>query len=238
MKFWNFSKMKSILEVLKTVDFVDKFDGTIVFRTCDAEKGKVVLQLGTASAERALNVAKMVEDDVAAIDINMGCPKDFSLVIHCAISDFWYNNNHINVVWTKFFKNISRKEAWVQICWSTRNEQKAYYEHLWKMLKFLLLVKSGSTSFKYKAIHSSASIFLRKKIHRSFKLILLSEWWVGYWSLIDETMPKNNGNGEKLSIWKVQKSPRNSVKMAVCLETSHRWPTVFTHISNPKQRKF
>lgn len=43
------------------------------------EKGKVVLQLGTANAERALKVAKMVENDVAAIDINMGCPKDFSL---------------------------------------------------------------------------------------------------------------------------------------------------------------
>lgn len=62
-------------EVLKTVDFIDKFDGTIVFRTCAAEKGKVVLQLGTASAKRALDVAKMVENDVAAIDINMGCPK-------------------------------------------------------------------------------------------------------------------------------------------------------------------
>lgn len=43
------------------------------------EKGKVVLQLGTANAERALKVAKMVENDVAAIDINMGCPKEFSL---------------------------------------------------------------------------------------------------------------------------------------------------------------
>lgn len=54
-------------------------DGTIVFRTCAIEKGKVVLQLGTANAERALIVAKMVENDVTAIDINMGCPKEFSL---------------------------------------------------------------------------------------------------------------------------------------------------------------
>lgn len=66
-------------EVLKTVDFIDKFDGNIVFRTCESEKGKVVLQMGTANAERALNVAKMVENDVAAIDINMGCPKAFSM---------------------------------------------------------------------------------------------------------------------------------------------------------------
>lgn len=60
------------LDVLKTVDFIDKHDGTIVFRTCDAEKEKVVLQMGTANEERALKVAKMVENDVAAIDINMG----------------------------------------------------------------------------------------------------------------------------------------------------------------------
>lgn len=61
-----------ISEVLKTVDFIDKHDGSIVFRTCEGEKEKVVLQIGTANAERALNVAKMMENDVAAIDINMG----------------------------------------------------------------------------------------------------------------------------------------------------------------------
>ncbi|XP_031627499.1 tRNA-dihydrouridine(20) synthase [NAD(P)+]-like [Contarinia nasturtii] len=67
-------------EILGTVDFIDKYNGIIVFRTCPKlEKGKVVLQLGTANAERALKVAKMVENDVAAIDINMGCPKEFSL---------------------------------------------------------------------------------------------------------------------------------------------------------------
>lgn len=65
--------------MLGTVDFIDRTDGTIVFRTCPIEKGKVVLQLGTANADRALKVAKMVENDVAAIDINMGCPKEFSL---------------------------------------------------------------------------------------------------------------------------------------------------------------
>lgn len=64
---------------MKTVDFIDKFDGTIVFRTCEGEKRKVVLQMGSANPERALNVAKMVENDVAAIDINMGCPKAFSM---------------------------------------------------------------------------------------------------------------------------------------------------------------
>lgn len=39
----------------------------------------MVLQLGTANAERALRIAKMIENDVAGIDINMGCPKEFSI---------------------------------------------------------------------------------------------------------------------------------------------------------------
>ncbi|XP_049869175.1 tRNA-dihydrouridine(20) synthase [NAD(P)+]-like [Pectinophora gossypiella] len=77
---WKFLRSKRRYnEILETVDFVDQTDGTIVFRTCAEEKGKVVLQLGTCDAGRALKVAKMVENDVAAIDINMGCPKEFSI---------------------------------------------------------------------------------------------------------------------------------------------------------------
>lgn len=70
---------RHVNETLGTVDFIDRNDGIVVFRTCAAERGKVVLQLGTASAERALKVGKLVEMDVAAIDINMGCPKEFSI---------------------------------------------------------------------------------------------------------------------------------------------------------------
>lgn len=77
---WKFLRSKrKYNEILGTVDFVDQTDGTIVFRTCDEEKDKVILQLGTCNAERALKVAKLVENDVAAIDINMGCPKEFSI---------------------------------------------------------------------------------------------------------------------------------------------------------------
>lgn len=64
---------------LGTIDFVDQTDGTVVFRTCALEKGKVVVQLGTADHIRALKAAKLVENDVAGIDINMGCPKEFSI---------------------------------------------------------------------------------------------------------------------------------------------------------------
>uniref|UniRef100_A0A8C6TWJ9 Dihydrouridine synthase 2 n=1 Tax=Neogobius melanostomus TaxID=47308 RepID=A0A8C6TWJ9_9GOBI len=64
-------------EVLDTVDFVAP-DDRVMFRTCEREKDRVVFQMGTADPDRALTVAKLVEQDVAAIDVNMGCPKEYS----------------------------------------------------------------------------------------------------------------------------------------------------------------
>ncbi|ERL90291.1 hypothetical protein D910_07643 [Dendroctonus ponderosae] len=66
-------------EALGTIDYIDQSDGTVVFRTCSLEKDRVVVQLGTCDSQRALKVAKIIENDVAGIDINMGCPKEFSL---------------------------------------------------------------------------------------------------------------------------------------------------------------
>ena len=37
---------------------------------------------GTCNPQRALEVCKLIENDVAAIDINMGCPKDFSVKVN------------------------------------------------------------------------------------------------------------------------------------------------------------
>ncbi|ESN93492.1 hypothetical protein HELRODRAFT_88660, partial [Helobdella robusta] len=65
-------------ELLGTTDFLWS-DDSVIFRTCDLERDKVIFQIGTSSADRALKVAKMVEDHVAGIDINMGCPKEFSI---------------------------------------------------------------------------------------------------------------------------------------------------------------
>lgn len=64
-------------EVLQTVDFVAP-DDRVMFRTCEKEKHKVVFQMGTADPTRALAVARLVEKDVAAVDVNMGCPKEYS----------------------------------------------------------------------------------------------------------------------------------------------------------------
>ncbi|XP_029665194.1 tRNA-dihydrouridine(20) synthase [NAD(P)+]-like [Formica exsecta] len=67
-------------DVLGTIDYIDKTDGTVVFRTCPREREHVVLQIGTSDPLRAAEVARMVEKDVAGIDINMGCPKKFSML--------------------------------------------------------------------------------------------------------------------------------------------------------------
>ncbi|XP_072279186.1 tRNA-dihydrouridine(20) synthase [NAD(P)+]-like isoform X2 [Pyxicephalus adspersus] len=67
-------------EVLQTVDYVSPTE-RVVFQTCEREKGRVVFQMGTADPKRALAVAKLLENDVAAIDVNMGCPKEYSTKI-------------------------------------------------------------------------------------------------------------------------------------------------------------
>ncbi|KAL5705535.1 tRNA-dihydrouridine(20) synthase [NAD(P)(+)] [Ranunculus cassubicifolius] len=75
-----FVKCQRIInESLGSIDFVDKGTDTVVFRTCDEERNRVVFQIGTSDAVRALTAARIVCQDVAAIDINMGCPKPFSI---------------------------------------------------------------------------------------------------------------------------------------------------------------
>ncbi|VVC31543.1 Hypothetical protein CINCED_3A023870 [Cinara cedri] len=70
---------RHVNDTLQSIDFIDKSNATVVFRTCSREKLHVVLQIGTSDPERAAKAAQVVEQDVAGIDINMGCPKDFSL---------------------------------------------------------------------------------------------------------------------------------------------------------------
>ncbi|XP_028754568.1 tRNA-dihydrouridine(20) synthase [NAD(P)+]-like [Neltuma alba] len=66
-------------EIIGSTDFVEKGTQSVVFSTCNEEKDRVVCQLGTSDAVRALKAAELVCDDVAAVDINMGCPKSFSV---------------------------------------------------------------------------------------------------------------------------------------------------------------
>jgi len=65
-------------EKLQTVDFSK--NAKLFFRTDPVkEKGKCVFQMGTPEGVSALKAAVEVAGDVAGIDINMGCPKGFSV---------------------------------------------------------------------------------------------------------------------------------------------------------------
>jgi tRNA-dihydrouridine synthase 2 len=57
-----------------------KNQDVVVFRTHrKLEEGKLVLQLGTSSPDLAAHAARKVLGDVDGIDVNMGCPKKFSI---------------------------------------------------------------------------------------------------------------------------------------------------------------
>ncbi|PSS24149.1 TRNA-dihydrouridine(20) synthase [Actinidia chinensis var. chinensis] len=60
-----------------TTDIVEKGTENVVFRTCHEERNWMVFQMGTSDLVRALAAAQIVCKDVAAVDINMGCPKSF-----------------------------------------------------------------------------------------------------------------------------------------------------------------
>ncbi|KAF9928499.1 hypothetical protein BGZ65_006251, partial [Modicella reniformis] len=60
-----------------TIDYVLK--GVSVFKTHPIEKSKLVLQIGSANADLALDAALTVAQDVSTIDLNCGCPKRFSI---------------------------------------------------------------------------------------------------------------------------------------------------------------
>uniref|UniRef100_A0A1I7USU8 DRBM domain-containing protein n=2 Tax=Caenorhabditis tropicalis TaxID=1561998 RepID=A0A1I7USU8_9PELO len=68
-------------EALGTIDYRNGDD--IILRLAPEEKGRCILQIGTNSGEKAAKIARIVGDDVAGIDVNMGCPKPFS--IHCGM---------------------------------------------------------------------------------------------------------------------------------------------------------
>lgn len=64
-------------ELYQTVDFIAP-SGEKVFRTNFQDQPNV-LQLGAGDSVSALNAATIVSQDVNGIDLNMGCPKHFSI---------------------------------------------------------------------------------------------------------------------------------------------------------------
>ncbi|CAF0720675.1 unnamed protein product [Adineta ricciae] len=67
-------------DLFDTIDFVVPGEDRAMLQIHKTrEKNHLVVQLGTSDGQRALKAAQLVEKDVAGIDINMGCPKKFSL---------------------------------------------------------------------------------------------------------------------------------------------------------------
>lgn len=60
-----------------TVDYVK--EGRLIFRTHPFERSRLVFQLGSSDPELAVKAALTVQEDVAAFDLNCGCPKRFSI---------------------------------------------------------------------------------------------------------------------------------------------------------------
>ncbi|RCK54498.1 tRNA-dihydrouridine(20) synthase [NAD(P)+] [Candida viswanathii] len=68
---------------LTTIDYVaenhqNSERKTVIFRKHPNETGKLVFQMGSSDPELAVEAAKKVIDDVDGIDLNCGCPKNFS----------------------------------------------------------------------------------------------------------------------------------------------------------------
>ncbi|XP_055333382.1 tRNA-dihydrouridine(20) synthase [NAD(P)+]-like [Paramacrobiotus metropolitanus] len=68
---------RTVNTALNTVDYT--IPKELIFRTHPCEHSSVVLQIGTSNSDQAVQVARMVENDIAGLDINMGCPKDYSV---------------------------------------------------------------------------------------------------------------------------------------------------------------
>eukprot|EP00933_Yihiella_yeosuensis_P070862 TRINITY_DN79018_c0_g1_i1.p1 TRINITY_DN79018_c0_g1~~TRINITY_DN79018_c0_g1_i1.p1 ORF type:complete len:433 (-),score=67.54 TRINITY_DN79018_c0_g1_i1:151-1449(-) len=60
-------------------DYVSPREQLNVFSTCPEERSRVIFQLGTASGPLAAEAAQVVCNEVRGIDVNMGCPKSFSV---------------------------------------------------------------------------------------------------------------------------------------------------------------
>ncbi|KHN75072.1 tRNA-dihydrouridine(20) synthase [NAD(P)+]-like [Toxocara canis] len=73
------SSKRIVNDILHTIDYVIEDDVVLRIAT-ERERERCVLQVGTNSAERIAEVAAKVCNDVAAIDVNMGCPKPFSIM--------------------------------------------------------------------------------------------------------------------------------------------------------------
>ncbi|KAG0152463.1 hypothetical protein CROQUDRAFT_649876 [Cronartium quercuum f. sp. fusiforme G11] len=62
-----------------TIHYTKNNGKTSIWQTHPREKSRLVYQIGSADKDLALTAAQTVLQDVSGIDLNCGCPKDFSL---------------------------------------------------------------------------------------------------------------------------------------------------------------
>mmetsp|Transcript_43225 Transcript_43225/g.92466 ORF Transcript_43225/g.92466 Transcript_43225/m.92466 type:complete len:443 (-) Transcript_43225:43-1371(-) len=62
-----------------TIDYVSPREQVTVFSTKPFERNKVIFQIGTADGQLASQAALTIQKDVRGVDVNMGCPKSFSV---------------------------------------------------------------------------------------------------------------------------------------------------------------
>lgn len=62
-----------------TIQYTKNNGTTSIWQTHPREKSRLIYQIGSADKELALKAAQTVLQDVSGIDLNCGCPKDFSL---------------------------------------------------------------------------------------------------------------------------------------------------------------
>ena len=63
--------------VLQTVDYIDRTDDTLVLRISNEERGRLVLQMGTSDAGRAVRVAQVSTITVISLQIKTRPPPIF-----------------------------------------------------------------------------------------------------------------------------------------------------------------
>lgn len=66
-------------ELLDTIDYITARDYSLVLRLRKEECQKFILQIGTCNAETACAAVEKLLPDIGGVDVNMGCPKKFSV---------------------------------------------------------------------------------------------------------------------------------------------------------------
>ena len=63
---------------MNMIDFVSVRDQNVPLRIREAEKSKLILQIGSNNPHWAVKATELVENDICGVDVNMGCPMKFS----------------------------------------------------------------------------------------------------------------------------------------------------------------